>query len=308
MIALPDGPVAAVAASAEAAVAATAAELAHLHVRQPFRLNNVALKWIRDSHEDPPGNPTTDCVDLTGSDPYQIGVLQKNTGMAYQFTEGETQPWSWRQMLAALNARAKALVLGSNPTLDVVRITCGPVAGSYDHKRWNAARMLGLPYDGDASVPVWDFFVTRSDGTTVRFHTNLNNNKVEVAMVDGASANLVLPQPPRAGKGRSDGPGTYKRQTRGNYDESVRSSQTHHSGCDGSAVAEPPGLQNDEPAQNDGWRSGWSNDAWSGRQNWSSDAGSAHWSHSTGGQEWGSRDGWQDRASSSAGGRRWSTG
>ena len=308
MIARPDGPVAAVAASAEAAVAATAADLAQLHVSQPFRLNNVALKWIRDSHEDPPGHPTTDCVDLTGSDPYQIGVLQRNTGMAYQFVEGETQPWSWRQMLASLNARAKALVLGSNPTLDVVRITCGPVAGSYDHKRWNAARMLGLPYDGDASVPVWDFGVTRSDGTTVRFHTNLNNNKVEVAMVDGASANLVLPQPPRAGKGRSDGPGTYKRQTRGNYDESVRSSQTHHSGCDGSAVAEPPGLQNDEPAQNDGWRSGWSKDAWSGQQNWSSDSGWKHWGHSTGGQEWGSSDGWQDRASSSADGWRWSIG
>ena len=154
MIALPDGPVAAVAASAEAAVAATAADLAQLHVSQPFRLNNVALKWIRDSHEDPPGHPTTDCVDLTGSDPYQIGVLQKNTGMAYQFTEGETQPWSWRQMLASLNARAKALVLGSSPTLDVVGVTCGPVAGSYDHKRCHAAVQLGVPYDSNALVPV----------------------------------------------------------------------------------------------------------------------------------------------------------
>ena len=43
----------------EAAVAASPENLACLRVSQPFKLNNVALKWIRDSHEDPPGNPIT---------------------------------------------------------------------------------------------------------------------------------------------------------------------------------------------------------------------------------------------------------
>ena len=149
-----------------AAVAASAEDLARLRVTQPFKLNNVALKYIRDSNENPRGVPTTDRVDLTDFDPFQIGVLEKGIGMDgsklasyshYWFKDGESQPWSWRQMLAALNAEAKALVLGSNPALGVVRITCEPVAGSYDHKRWHAAQFLGLPYDGDASVPVWDF-------------------------------------------------------------------------------------------------------------------------------------------------------
>ena len=78
------------------AVAASPEDLASLRVSQSFKLNNVALEWVRDSHEDPPGNPTTDCVDLTLSDPLQIGVIEKSTGMDYKFKECETQPWSCR--------------------------------------------------------------------------------------------------------------------------------------------------------------------------------------------------------------------
>ena len=66
-------------AGSEPAVAASMEDLASLRVSQPFKLNNVALEWIRDSHEDPPGHPTTDCVDLTLSDPLQIGVVEKTT-------------------------------------------------------------------------------------------------------------------------------------------------------------------------------------------------------------------------------------
>ena len=36
-----------------AAVAASPEDLAGVGVDLPFRLNNIALKWIRDSHEDP---------------------------------------------------------------------------------------------------------------------------------------------------------------------------------------------------------------------------------------------------------------
>ena len=63
----------------QAAVAAPPEDLANLHVSQPFQRNNVALTLIRESLEDRPGNPTTDCVDLTFSDPYEIGVIEKST-------------------------------------------------------------------------------------------------------------------------------------------------------------------------------------------------------------------------------------
>ena len=246
------------------AVAALPQDLARLRVTQPFKLNNVALKWIRDSNENPPGTPTIDCVDLTLSDPFQIGEIEKNSGMDYNFKAGETKPWSWRQMLAALNPAAKDLVLGSNPALGVVRITCAPVLGSYDHKRWHAARLLGRPYAEDAAVPVWDFFVTRTDGTTVRFHTSYTNNKVEMKKVSEDQAMEELPKPPKKGKGKSDGRGTYRRTTQGNYDRVAPSPQNNRGGGDGSAVAKaapeaaapdaaPPGLDNSEPQRSDGW-------------------------------------------------------
>ena len=50
-----------------------------------------------------------------------------------------------------------------------------------------------------------------------------------------------LPRPPAAGKGRGDGKGTYRSNTRGNYVDIVRSPQNNRGGGDGSAVAEPEG-------------------------------------------------------------------
>lgn len=286
----------------QVAVAASPHDLENMRVTQPFKLNNVALKWIRDTHEDPPGNPTTDRVDLTSSDPLQIGVIVRSGGMDYAFHATETTPWSWRQMLAAMSPAAKSLILGAN-SLSVVRVTCEPVIGSYDHKRWHAARHLGRPYSEDASVPVWDFFVTRSDGTTVRFHTNYSNNKVSVASVHEPPE---WAQPPKKGKGMSDGPGTYKRVTFPNYTFTVHCRQD---GCGdgggGSAVAEarlgldtvptndqatpPPGFQNTACDQGDTWQRDQTDDTrtdWRGWRSWRQDP-------SSGSQDWGS--GWQDR-------------
>eukprot|EP00959_Pyramimonas_sp_CCMP1952_P083216 1739094-Pyramimonas_sp.AAC.1 len=52
------GAAVAAAAGAQAAAAATRADLGALRVTQLFKTNNIALKYIRDSHENPPGFPT----------------------------------------------------------------------------------------------------------------------------------------------------------------------------------------------------------------------------------------------------------
>ena len=51
-------------------VALTVEALNQVVVTQAFRLNNVALKWIRDNHEYPPGFPTVPAVDITATDPF----------------------------------------------------------------------------------------------------------------------------------------------------------------------------------------------------------------------------------------------
>ena len=111
-------------------------------INQPFKLNNTALKWIRDTHEDPPGCPTQECVDLTALDPLQIGVLERDQGMSYSFQGDATQPWSWRQMLNGLRADILETIVGNG----VVRITCEAMKGSSDHKRNHAAKKAGQPY------------------------------------------------------------------------------------------------------------------------------------------------------------------
>ena len=203
------------------AAVASPAQLAAMTVKQPFRLNNTALKWIRDSHENPRGHPTVEEVDLTDSDPLQIGVLVKTQGMDYGFAPGGvTQPWSWREMLAAMPQKARARILG-DPARGVVRITCAPVQGSYDHKRHFAAKKLRRPFDQTASVPVWDFHVQLDNGRRVRFHTSYTGSNVEVAEITPLPA-PALPGPPRRGKGLSDGPGTYRRITEANYNPRPR--------------------------------------------------------------------------------------
>ena len=120
----------------------------------------------------------------------------------------------------------------------------------------------------------------------------------------------VLPQPPRSGKGRSGGRGTYRRQTQGNYQRIVRSPQTPETNRGGGdapaalAVAEPgrgpevpPGLQNQQRDRRDEWRSGWTERTWSG---WAGDAWSGwnEWSDGTGQQRWDPE--WQGRRDDAA--------
>ena len=138
-------------------------------------------------------------------------------------------------MLAALKAEVKDRVLGSDRSVGVTRITCEAIGG-YDHKRWHAARAIGKPFAEGAPVPLWDFHVYRTDNVVTRFHTSLTNNKVEVATLD---TGLVLPGPPKAGKGKSDGEGTYKAKTTGNYQESYHGTGVAGQAAPaGSAVAE----------------------------------------------------------------------
>ena len=221
MAARDDAPQAAVAAQVaaqdggpEAAVAASEEDLNNTQVTQPWKLNNAALKYFRDTNENPPGYPTRTSVQLTDTDPHPVGVLQRTTGEEYWFRPDETTPWSLRQMLAALTDDGKERVLGPKPRLGVASIVCKPVEGSYDHKRQAAAIKQGQPFDREAPTPVWDFFLTRTDGSVVRFHVSRGSKKVESADL---SHPLTLSVPPKNGKGKSDGKGTYRSLKSGNY-------------------------------------------------------------------------------------------
>ena len=217
--------------SATAAVAARLCDLRGMKVEQKFKLNNTALKWIRDSHEEPPGYPTHERVDLTDHDPLSIGVLERKKGMEYSFVPKATQPWSWREMLAGLRPDAMAAIVGTEEQGGIVSVTCEPLWDAYDSKRHHAAKKAKppRPYPKDAPVLVWDFVVTRLDGSAVRFHTSQTHNKVEIASVMARPNYPTNDMAPPKGRGQSTGRGCYCHYKKATYPLS--------SGADSSSAA-----------------------------------------------------------------------
>ena len=147
-------------------------DLEDTRVVQPFRDNNAALKYFRDTNENRYARPITDCVDLTYSDPIEIGVIKHDKkGQDYWFTKGRQQ-WSWRQMLAGMRHDDQTQLLG-DPRNGVVRIWCAPIPGSYDHNRAAAWSKDGWKFGDDHEILLWDFFLKRTDGIMMRLHPPL---------------------------------------------------------------------------------------------------------------------------------------
>ena len=193
-----------------------------------WALNNTALKSIRDCGEDPPGYPNIAPgygKELFDRDPFPIQTLQRTTGPAFELV-GPEQPWSWRGMLNCFDDETLRRLVGPG----ITGICCMPLPGTYDHARLHAAVALGTvfddfreeaPYEGErrkAPVPVWDFVVTRVDGTRIRFHPQLKNKKIGMS-------DWLMPMErdgPLAGPGKSDGKGTFRRMQETNYPETGR--------------------------------------------------------------------------------------
>ena len=184
--------------------------------RHANRLNNSALKSIRDTHEEPRGVPTVDYVDLWDHDPFPVKQVIRGKGMDYTLGDDDT-PWLWRSFLNCMDDETLNKVVGPG----IVGIMAAPLPGSYDHKRHTAARELKKPFPPDIQAPVWDFIVWRTDNQTFRLHPDQTKNKIAMYSVDNTDLTAAgFPtEPPRAGKGKSDGRGTYRNFLRQTYPE-----------------------------------------------------------------------------------------
>ena len=90
-----------------------------------------------------------------------------------------------------------------------------PIPNSYDHKRHHAANEVGNPYPAEAPVPIWDFVITQQGGRQLRIHPSLKKGTVEISAISQPAQSIA----PKAGKGRSDGPGTYRGMLSQAYEE-----------------------------------------------------------------------------------------
>ena len=94
--------------------------------RQPWKLNNTALKWFRDQNEMPRGTPTVEELDLTSEQEIMIQTLVEPGGQDYSFTE-PLQAWSWLKMLNGFNEENLIKAVGGT---GVRRFYIAPLQGS----------------------------------------------------------------------------------------------------------------------------------------------------------------------------------
>ena len=127
--------------------------------------------------------------------------------MEYDFDENRSHGWSWFEMVAQLDAESMAFVVNGADGR-----SCGPVScsfavrpNSYDHKRHHQLRLAGTPKKDKRRV--WDFVLTRGDGSAVRLHPQWSKTAVENYAVEGHAEEVEIPA---HGLGESDGPGTYR--------------------------------------------------------------------------------------------------
>ena len=193
-------------------VVASPEDIERLPHSQNSKVGNWALKFIRDHHEYN-GTPLVRGIELTHMQQLNIPMIIDGKGPDYTFDENHTTTFSWRLMLRAMPPRDRELILGTGEGAGVHRITCQWLPGSYDHKRQAIARRLGRPFPDDSPVPIWDFVVWRPAGQVVRFHPSKTSAKVEISLMETPPPSV----PPVAGKGRSDGPGTFKSYKKASY-------------------------------------------------------------------------------------------
>ena len=115
-------------------------------------------------------------------------------------------------MLADMRPDVKTQLLG-DPRNGVVRIWCAPIPGSYDHNRAAAWKKNGWVFGDDDEILLWNFFLERTDGITMRLHTSWKGTKVVVANANEPPRG----KPPPNGKGRKYKPGAHRRIMADNY-------------------------------------------------------------------------------------------
>ena len=97
----------------------------------------------------------------------------------------------------------------------------------YDHKIYQIVseeKKLEMMANGTVAT-TWDFVFRRLDGSECALHPDRTKNLItyrDVRGPDGAQVRTIAPLVPKAGPGKSDGHGTFKRMTRQTADKSLK--------------------------------------------------------------------------------------
>ena len=95
-----------------------------------------------------------------------------------------------------------------------------PGASSYDHKREQFAKHGGGRFAKHADVPLWDFVIHRSDGQAFRLHPSQTKRIISIEHMNAPI--ITKADAPDAGRGLSDGRGTFRRMLEKTHSEGVK--------------------------------------------------------------------------------------
>jgi hypothetical protein len=183
--------------------------------RQQWAENNNLIKYARWRHENPIGCPTVEEVMIDMHEAtFEVIECEHGKGEVYTFQgDGPTHPWSWRAFVNAMKPQEAELVVG--PGLVAISLYNRP--GTYDHHRAHAANKHGHEdlQHCNYRPPIWDFRFYRSDGSSMLVHPRRQKKqKMDITSLADCPDGPVMP---KAGSGKSDGKGTYRRVTEAAY-------------------------------------------------------------------------------------------
>lgn len=178
-----------------------------------YWLHSAALKWFRDWAEK---DGRTHFI-FSNDAPVHVPVLIHYTGTDYSFSQNDVFLWYWLDMVGQLDAASRRLVVEGPDYRSRGIVQCRiQKTDIYDHKRHHALGLTDVaPQD---TLKVWDFILTREDGSYVCLHPNYLNHRVECKYGTPPTDHEV----PRTGPGGTSGPGIFRYFVRKHVDKTLK--------------------------------------------------------------------------------------
>jgi hypothetical protein len=216
-LAVPQPPLAVAGSSSDAPVSLVSSSsefFKKLSVGLHYSHHNWALKNFREQQVS--AGLTTD-LQLAPAQMDLKCVVHPKKGIdpefAYEFhlDEHETFSWHWHSLVASLRDEDIDYVCGGPCSGGLVACSVSARKNSYDIKTHRADVLISqrekTTEKYKAKQEVWDFLLTRGDGSKVRLHPSHSNTKVTVAASEGHGEPVDVP----GGLGGSDGRKCFKR-------------------------------------------------------------------------------------------------
>ena len=165
-----------------------------------YKSHSIALKYFRDSAEE---NGQQEVIFPFKPTFVRVPKFTHEKGPGYSFdptTPGE--PWIWQEMVAQMDAASMEFVVtGEGDHRSRGLVSCRLVQfDQYDHKR---------AHKDPTTRPmprIWNFVLTREDGSTVCLHPTYSSTKIELSNVTAVADHEL----PASGIGGTSARGTFQ--------------------------------------------------------------------------------------------------